>query len=332
MNTNSTNGNLRPIFLFSLPRSGSTLCQRIIGSHPDVATVNEPHFLIPMIYSMNDMEVRSTYNHYYSAQAIQDFCNYLPNGEKDYLSELHEFALNLYSKAADHKVKYFLDKTPKYHLIADDIIRLFPEAKIIYLWRNPLSIISSMIETWGGGNWNVFHFKIDLYQGLENLIKSYKKYEGQVYSFQYEDVLLDPVDTWRKLFGYLELAFDPSVLTRFSKVQFTGRVKDPNSSMPEFQSVNPTPLYKWKAVLNTPLRVAWSRKYLRWIGEERLSIMGYDMRTLLADLNSLPVSLHHFPQDLYRMPMGEAYHVMELQLIKQKYLSWRSGQRIYMHN
>ena len=170
MNSNNSNGHMIPIFLFSLPRSGSTFSQRIIGSHRDVATVNEPHFLIPMFYALHENDVRSTYNHYYSAQAIQDFCEYLPNGVNDYYEEVHDLTLHLYTKAAPHKAKYFLDKTPKYHLIPEEIIRIFPEAKLIYLWRNPLAIISSIIETWGGGNWNVYHFKIDLFQGLDNLV------------------------------------------------------------------------------------------------------------------------------------------------------------------
>ena len=332
MSANYSNGHLIPIFLFSLPRSGSTLSQRIIGSHSDVATANEPHFLIPMFYALKDNDVRSTYNHFYSAQAIQDFCGYLPNGVNDYYEELHELALHLYAKAAPHKAKYFLDKTPKYHLISEEIIRIFPEAKIIFLWRNPLAIISSIIETWGGGEWNVYHFKIDLFQGLDNLVNSFKKHAGQAYAFHYEDALLNPVETWRKVFTYLDLPFDPAVLTKFSQVHLTGRITDPNSSMAEFQTINQQPLEKWKKVVNTPMRIAWCQNYLKWIGQERLSVMGYDLETLLAELHSLPVSWHHLGKDIYKIPLGKAYHVLELQLMKEKYLTWKHGKRIYMHN
>ena len=36
-----------PIFLFSLPRSGSTLLQRVLMSHKDIASVAEPWLMLP---------------------------------------------------------------------------------------------------------------------------------------------------------------------------------------------------------------------------------------------------------------------------------------------
>ena len=102
--------------------------------------------------------------------------------------------------------------------------------------------------------------------------------------------------------------------------------------MSEFQTINPEPLEKWKRVLNTPVRIAWCQNYLKWIGQERLAVMGYDLETLLADLRLLPLSWHHLGKDLYRIPFGNVYHALELQLMKQKYLDWKHGQRIYMHN
>ena len=134
-----------------------------------------------MLYANKDYDVRSTYSHFYVAHAVRDFCSCLPNGEEDYFAEMHNFVLRLYTKAISHEAKYFLDKTPKYHFIAEDIVHLFPEGKFIFLWRNPLSILSSIIETWGDGEWNVFHFKVDLYDGLDHLIK------------QTRNMLIDPV-------------------------------------------------------------------------------------------------------------------------------------------
>lgn len=321
-----------PLFLFSLPRSGSTLCQRILGAHPEVATVNEPHILLPMLYANKDYDVRSTYSHFYVAHAVRDFCSCLPNGEEDYFAEMHNFVLRLYTKAISHEAKYFLDKTPKYHFIAEDIVHLFPEGKFIFLWRNPLSILSSIIETWGDGEWNVFHFKVDLYDGLDHLIKTNAKYADRSCAIRFEDVILKPIDTFQKLFSYLEISFDPQVLTRFSEVHFNGRVSDPNSRLSEYQVIQQSPLEKWRTVLNNPLRKAWCQNYLHWIGQERLAIMGYDLNCLLAELETMHLSRHSITRDAYRIPLGQAYHLFEFQLMKQKYLAWRNGQRVYMHN
>ena len=40
---------VKPVFLFSLPRSGSTMLQRALGRHPNIATLSESWFLLGLI-------------------------------------------------------------------------------------------------------------------------------------------------------------------------------------------------------------------------------------------------------------------------------------------
>src|SRR5919107_2181016 len=40
-----------PLFLLSLPRSGSTLAQRILAAHGGIATTSEPWILLPYLYA-----------------------------------------------------------------------------------------------------------------------------------------------------------------------------------------------------------------------------------------------------------------------------------------
>ncbi|MBE2221669.1 MAG: sulfotransferase [Anaerolineae bacterium] len=321
-----------PLFLFSLPRSGSTFCQRILAAHSDISTVNEPHFLLPFLFSNKDWAVRSTYNHHYASFAVQDFCNTLPNGEEDYLNEIKELALRLYHKSAPEQGgRYFLDKTPKYHFIVEDIIKLFPEGKFIFLWRHPLSVVASIMQTWRAGGWNTFHFDVDLYQGIDQLIRAYIENQNEVCAIRYEDVVLEPEKTWKYVFEYLDLPFEPEILDNFSEIKLEGRVTDPNSKKEAYQSIQEAPLHKWKQIMSNPLRKSWSRRYLKWLGEERLAIMGYKLQDLLAEVDALPTNSNHFMTDLYRMPLGSAYHLFELQLMGRKYKKWRSGERFYLH-
>ncbi len=124
--------------------------------------------------------------------AIEDFTNYLPGGYNDYLEELHEFAVRLYARASGKDTKYFLDKTPSYHLVVEQIIEIFPEAKFIFLWRNPLSVISSMLSSWQNGRWNIYHSEFRLFKGLSNLVFAFEKYQDQVCSIKYEAMILNP--------------------------------------------------------------------------------------------------------------------------------------------
>ncbi|MBA3701438.1 MAG: sulfotransferase [Rubrobacteraceae bacterium] len=41
-----------PLFLLSLPRSGSTLAQRFLAAHDAIATASEPWILLPYFYTL----------------------------------------------------------------------------------------------------------------------------------------------------------------------------------------------------------------------------------------------------------------------------------------
>ena len=45
---------IKPIFIFSITRSGSTLLQRVIAAHEGVATVSEPWVLLPYLYTLRE--------------------------------------------------------------------------------------------------------------------------------------------------------------------------------------------------------------------------------------------------------------------------------------
>ena len=67
-----------PVFLFSLPRSGSTLVQRLIAGHPEVATTSEPWVLLPLLYTMRRPGAFTEYGHRTAVRAIDDFTGQLP--------------------------------------------------------------------------------------------------------------------------------------------------------------------------------------------------------------------------------------------------------------
>ena len=150
---------MKPLFIFSLPRSGSTLLQYILAAHSKISTVSEPWILLPFVYALKEEGSYSEFVHKAMVRAFSDFCEELPNGRKDYFDELSVFALRLYSKACQCESEYFLDKTPRYHLIVEEIIKMFPNGKFIFLWRNPLSIVASMMKSWAGGKWKLYSTK-----------------------------------------------------------------------------------------------------------------------------------------------------------------------------
>ncbi|MGD0091358.1 MAG: sulfotransferase [Planctomycetota bacterium] len=297
---------MQPLFLFSLPRAGSTLLQRILGAHAEIATASEPWLLLPLLYTLKSQGALAEYGHRLAVTAIEDLCGQLPQGKSDYLAEIRELALRLYAKAARRQARYFLDKTPRYHLVASEIIALFPEAKHIFLWRHPLAMVGSYVEFFGRGNWNLYGYRIDLFEGLENLLRAYSQAKGQVHALRYEDLITERQAALKQLFAYLELPADERVAETFSQVKLEGRMGDYAGSK-TYSAISSEPLDKWKQTLRNPLRRRWARRYLQWIGNERLNIMGYSLEPLLAELDAVPVSAQHLLSDAVRMSYGALY-------------------------
>jgi Sulfotransferase family len=280
---------IRPIFVFSITRSGSTLVQRVIAAHEGVATVSEPWLLLPYLYTLRREGIDAEYTHPLLVTAIEDFCKELPAGSEDYRHELRDFVLRLYEKAAGPGARYFLDKSPPYYFVAEEIMRLFPEGKFIFLWRNPLSIIASIIETWQLGRWSPTLFREDLFIGLPRLVSAYLAKPANAYSVRFEDLIRGDATVWQQLMSYLDIDFDASALEHFGEVQLCGRMGD-HTGVERYSQVSAEPAQKWAQTIGNPLRTIWCRRYLRFLGEERLSVMGYDADELVEQLDSQPLS------------------------------------------
>jgi hypothetical protein len=289
---------IKPIFIFSVPRSGSTLVQRIIAAHEGVATVSEPWLVLPHAYSFRPRGVSAEYQHPLMVDAIADFCAELPRGSEDYRRALRACILGLYELAAGDEARYFLDKSPPYCMVAEEIISLFPEGKFVFLWRNPLSVVASIIETWEP--WRPAMFRDDLFIGLPRLVSAFGSHREQSHAVRFEDLVSGDEQRWGALMDYLEIEFRPATLSRFAEVKLKGRMGDPTGAR-RYSSLSAEPQQKWKDTLVNPLRRAWCHRYLRYIGAERLALMGYDSTQLLRELDAQPASTKALLPDLGRL-------------------------------
>lgn len=307
---------IAPVFILSLPRSGSTLLQRLMAAHSAVATTAEPFILLPLMYSLREQGARSEYGHQLAVEAIREFCAELPAGELDYIDALRGSALELYTKAAPSDAAYFIDKTPAYSLMPDSLLRWFPDAKFIFLWRNPLAVVASMVETWYRGVWDLRAHSDYFSHGLPRLIDAFQSAEGRVLSLRYEDLVAAPDEALAKAFEYLELEFEPRVLSDFVDVQLRGHRKDPTGTV-RYRSISGAPLTKWVESYSTPLRRQWGRSYLNSLGSERLAVMGYEKAELCSQLQRAPTDWSRILTDMRSMLSHIALINVRARLLRQ---------------
>jgi hypothetical protein len=302
----------------------------MLGAHAAIATASEPWLLLPYLYTLREGGVYAEYNHRALVLAVEDFCKVLPGGREDYVAEIRQFALRLYGKASPEGTRYFLDKTPRYHLISDEIVTAFPDGKYLFLWRNPLAVVASIMETWADGRWNLYRLKVDLFDGMERLIETYERHAGIAHAVRYESLVTEPEETCEAVFRYLDLPFDRAILDLFGGVRLDGRMGD-HSGPNRYSTLSREPLERWRETLGNPVRKAWCRRYLRWLGRERLALMGYDLDELLAGLDSLPASRRRVASDLGRGCWGLVRDLSEPGILRQKLALLPAWRRIHVH-
>jgi hypothetical protein len=293
----------RPLFLLSLPRSGSTLVQRVLATHSEVATAPEPWVALPQLYATLGRGVYAEYGYGPSTRAIGEFAESLPGGRAAYDAEVREFLLRVYGLAGGDAA-YFVDKTPRYHLVAGELLSLVPDAKTVVLWRNPLAVVASIVETWAGGRWTFGRWSIDLHQGLDHLVTAAREHASRVHTVRFEDLVEHPDSAWPDMFAYLDLTYDPAVLTAFSETRLEARMGDPSGSR-AYDRLSTEPLAKWKRTFSNGYRKSWGRRYLEWIGRERLAAMGYDLADLQDELAAIPSSPRLLLSDSWRGAYGQ---------------------------
>ena len=194
------------IFIFSLPRSGSTLLQRMFCRATTVKSISEPALLLPLLYHRYNKEVYSSYNVQVFSRGVEDLVSLYRNGWDDYDAELRTFVLKLYENALGENGKYFVDKTPRYSLIAPEIVELFPRAKFIFLWRDPLRVVDSMIDSLWSGRWLPSRMAIDVVQGVQGLCSAAEILGDRAIHIRYEELVTAPEEKFGLLLSELKMA------------------------------------------------------------------------------------------------------------------------------
>lgn len=285
----TTAKNINPIFIFSLPRTGSTLLQRVLMSHSKISSFAEPHILLPFVHANKLEGTITNYSHISSYRAVSDLVENLPNKEEDYYKFLHEFVIKIFNSLSHGNSIFFLDKTPVYIWIIPEIVKIFPNAKFIFLFRNPMQIYASILTTFSNNSFKkLYRFKRYLDEGFELLSEKYETYKDISYSLNYENFVNDPENTLNDLLDYLKLDYEDNMLNSFSKQDLVGKSKDPTGTK-NYKKVETVTLDKWKLFFNTKYRVRILQKYISNLDEMSLSIQGYNKGELIKEIESIKI-------------------------------------------
>jgi hypothetical protein len=149
----------RAVFIVAAPRSGSTLLFETLAASDEFVTVGgEAHWLVESIE-----ELRVGAPGVDSNRLSADACS--PAVARRMQALLAGRLVDSTGQPVGAQDgRRFLEKTPKNALRIPFFERAFPDAKFIFLWRDPRENLSSIIEAWRSGDWRTYQ-ELDGFEG-----------------------------------------------------------------------------------------------------------------------------------------------------------------------
>jgi len=195
--------NAAPIFIVGLPRSGTTLVERIIGSHSDVFAAGELSNLSTVIVKQVELLAGSQ---------LQPK-NLIEKSAKLKIKALGQAYIDSTNTITNNS-PHFTDKLPMNYLHCGLINLALPQAKIIHVTRDPMDSCYSMFKQLFD---DAYKYSYDLNELAQYYINYHKLMEhwrrvlpGGLFEVAYEDLVADQISQTRRLLDYCELTWQQS--------------------------------------------------------------------------------------------------------------------------
>jgi len=194
-----------PIFVVGLPRSGTTLLERMLGGHPQVTDAGELRdFAWQARYVTDRMGPPET--DLPLAEALHAYADWAELGRR-YLAHAQW-------RANDRP--FFTDKLPINYLNVGWIAKSLPHARILHMVREPMDVcFSNLKQLFAPSNEHSFDMRemADHYVQYRQLMAHWhREFPGRILDVDYRDLVSAPETTARSVLDFCGLAWAPQVL------------------------------------------------------------------------------------------------------------------------
>ncbi|MGJ8562337.1 MAG: tetratricopeptide repeat-containing sulfotransferase family protein [Alphaproteobacteria bacterium] len=201
-----TGGGVTPIFIAGLPRTGTTLVDRIISSHANAHSAGELDLFAKILEGRTQTHRAQSAQFFRSAQ----------DSDLAQIGSLYEQQIQNLAGSKTH----LIDKTPMNFFYAGLISQALPDARIIVLRRGAMdSCLSNYRQMFAPGD-RRFDYALD----LENTAAYYREFDalmthwrgalqdGRFLEVRYEDIVHGQEAQTRRLLDFCGLDWDPACL------------------------------------------------------------------------------------------------------------------------
>jgi len=192
-----------PIFIIGMPRSGTTLVEQILASHPQVYGAGELEYLTQIVSSSYDHV--NDCNFPESIQHVDD-AFFLRSGV-EYIQAIRKHSPD---------IPFITDKMPINFMYVGLIKLMLPKAKVIHCRRDPVDTCLSIFKNYFIGKHEYSHDLIELgrYYGFYSALMEHwhKVVPGFIHDVQYEEMVANQTTQTKSLLEYCGLEWNDDCL------------------------------------------------------------------------------------------------------------------------
>jgi hypothetical protein len=278
------------LFLLSQPRSGSTFLQLLLNSNNGISSSPESSLLLKYIYNYKYNDSISFDTTYYN-HAVDEFID--SNKKKVIDTELENFIFKLFSSFSEEDCQYYLDKSPRYYHIIDELITTFGNAKFIILLRNPFAVLSSIIN---------YHYNNVLTKPLStfscyDLFSCLQKFDHywthrndykNIIFIKYENLIEDTTGITNSIESFLSISSKTGTISSINESTRSSSFVDPNAKIHNYPYRDS--LDKWIKNINTYQQKNIFLFYYSFLKKLRIVTDNYELDNFLDKIKSKSVS------------------------------------------
>ncbi|MDB6021015.1 MAG: sulfotransferase [Pedosphaera sp.] len=305
--TEASEFNRRGLFVGGCPKSGTTLLLTLLDSHPQLVVFpRETHYLdegrkyaalgdfqakLRHLIARSEMQsvesawldnspepgngvtsIHSGFDFKQFTRLAEKFVNQRGMNNSLLLSE----TVRAYAAAMGHdwrRCVRWVEKTPSNVPYSDDLFRLFPEAKLIHILRDPRAVFASRrrLHLNRLGCYTKAHRLVREWNHSTRQIKRLEKHRGNYLVIRYEDLIQRSREVMEKICQFAGIDFLPVLL----EPTHAGKEWHGNSAFyTAFTGIDSQPLDKWQEEL-TEDEIWWVDLHCR----KGMMLAGYEPKT-----------------------------------------------------